>query len=291
MSETLQRNQERLENIKIIEPLLGALRTISLGAWRASLTKKSTMEAYTNNLLSILYQIMPSIKIPPVTKPVEDKARVKTNLVFVIGSDRGFCGKFDANVLDKLDSIYFELPQQDLRVWMSGSRLIRSAEQRGVEIQWAVTLTGKSYPTYSSVYNIARKILDDYEKFVLDEVNILYNHYDNAGKYHPEIVKLLPFDVEQYKNTQTASDWPDPIIETDPISIYRRIMEQLITVSLYNYFLESSASEHSARYNLMEEAGQNTDRLIEELNIIVQMGRRHAITQEMQELAAGAGLM
>ena len=292
MSETLQRNQERLGNIKTIEPLLGALRTISLGAWRASLAKKSTMVEYSNNLLGILDQIIPFVENSSYSDAVgEDVNRVKTKLIFVIGSDRGFCGKFDANLLDKLETDYFGQSEGTLRIWMSGDRLIRSAEQRNIEIQRAVALTGKSYPSYSSVYNFSQNILQDYGKFLLDGVDILYNHYDNAGKYHSEIGQLLPFNIRKHYNSEQVSDWPNPIIETQPVLIYGRIMEQLITVSLYNYFLESSASEHSTRYNLMEEAGHNAGRLIEDLNMIVQMGRRHAITQEMQELAAGAGLM
>ena len=123
MSETLQRNQERLGNIKTIEPLLGALRTISLGAWRASLAKKSTMVEYSNNLLGILDQIIPFVENSSYSDAVgEDVNRVKTKLIFVIGSDRGFCGKFDANLLDKLETDYFGQSEGTLRIWMSGDR-------------------------------------------------------------------------------------------------------------------------------------------------------------------------
>jgi len=289
MAETLQRNQERLENVRVIEPMLGALRTISLGAWRAALAKKSSIEYYENNLLLILDQIAPRLTTFQTAKSVKE-FQTENNLVIVIGGSRGLCGKFDINLLSKLESEYLGASRKNLRLWMSGERLIHSAEQRDVEIQWVFPLSGKSYPSYSSIYNLARKVLDEYENCKINEVNVLYNHYDNAGKYHPDIVKLLPFDVKKRDAQQAAIDWPEPIIETDPIAIYKRVMEQLITVSLYNYFLDSSASEHSARYTLMEEAGKNAARMIEELNQIVQMGRRHAITQEMQELAIGAGL-
>ena len=41
----------------------------------------------------------------------------------------------------------------------------------------------------------------------------------------------------------------------------------------------------------MESATQNAERLIEELNLVTQTNRRQSITREMQELAAGAGLL
>ena len=55
--------------------------------------------------------------------------------------------------------------------------------------------------------------------------------------------------------------------------------------------LDSTAAEHSARYQLMEGATQNSNRLIDELTLALQAARQQAITVEMQELAAGAGLI
>jgi F-type H+-transporting ATPase subunit gamma len=85
--------------------------------------------------------------------------------------------------------------------------------------------------------------------------------------------------------------WPPPIIDTDPLSLYTTVIEQSVAVELYRVLLASSAAEHSMRFQLMESATQNADRLIEELTLIIRTARRQEITQEMQELAAGAGLL
>jgi F-type H+-transporting ATPase subunit gamma len=63
------------------------------------------------------------------------------------------------------------------------------------------------------------------------------------------------------------------------------------TTELYRVLLDSAASEHSARYQLMEGATQNANRLIDELALALQAVRQQAITAEMQELAVGAGLL
>jgi F0F1-type ATP synthase gamma subunit len=41
----------------------------------------------------------------------------------------------------------------------------------------------------------------------------------------------------------------------------------------------------------MEEATKNAERLMEELKNLVQLSRRQAITQEMEELIVGSGLL
>jgi F0F1-type ATP synthase gamma subunit len=70
-----------------------------------------------------------------------------------------------------------------------------------------------------------------------------------------------------------------------------RIIDQLLASVLYESLLNSSVAEHSARYQWMEEAEANIKRLIAELTVEVLMARRNLITQEMQELSAGAGMI
>ena len=65
----------------------------------------------------------------------------------------------------------------------------------------------------------------------------------------------------------------------------------MTTMTFYQALINSAASEHAARFQLMEEAGQNSDRLIDEMTEMLQMYRRQSITQEMQELAVAAGLL
>jgi F-type H+-transporting ATPase subunit gamma len=69
------------------------------------------------------------------------------------------------------------------------------------------------------------------------------------------------------------------------------VIAQWTATHLYELLLESATAEHSARYELMGAATQNTDRLIAELTLVIQTARQQAITQEMQELAAGAGMI
>ena len=88
-----------------------------------------------------------------------------------------------------------------------------------------------------------------------------------------------------------ARPWPAPYIDTDPIKLYARLMRLWTTTEVYRILLDSAAAEHSARYQLMEGATQNANRLIDELTLALQSARQQAITAEMQELAAGAGLV
>ena len=62
-------------------------------------------------------------------------------------------------------------------------------------------------------------------------------------------------------------------------------------LDLVERLLESQVAEHAARFQLMEAASQNSERLVAELRLTVQTARRQAITRETQALAVGAGLL
>jgi F-type H+-transporting ATPase subunit gamma len=65
----------------------------------------------------------------------------------------------------------------------------------------------------------------------------------------------------------------------------------LTAARFHEVLIVSAAAEHSTRYQLMDGAAQNAERIIDELTLAIHAARQQAITREMQELAAGAGLI
>ena len=81
------------------------------------------------------------------------------------------------------------------------------------------------------------------------------------------------------------------IIETDPKGIYTQIIQHFIASSFYQALLQSIIAESSSRFRIMEEAQRNAGEIITTLTQEIQSERKRQITREMQELAAGAGLI
>jgi F-type H+-transporting ATPase subunit gamma len=133
--------------------------------------------------------------------------------------------------------------------------------------------------------------LNRYTAGEIEAVDVLYNTYQGAGAYTPEVKRVIPPDLPPGTQGDTEELWPPPIIDTNPARLREQVGQQWTTVTLYRLLIDSATAEHSARYQIMENATQNTQRLIEELTLAVQNARKQAITQEMQELAAGAGLI
>jgi len=117
-------------------------------------------------------------------------------------------------------------------------------------------------------------------------VEVVYNSYQGLARYEPRHQQLLPPPTIPEEQPL----WP-PTIETDARQLWSLAAELWLSAALYGVLLESAAAEHSARFQLLDGASQNADRLVEELTLYLQTARQQAITSELQDLAVGSGLL
>lgn len=287
--EDIERVQARLANIRSVEPILEALRTISIGSWQVALKQRNRLREYEARLLAVLQALLPCL--PSDFQSLQDLESLEARgAVLVIGSERGLCGRFNAALVEATGD-YLQAHTRDgrrIELLALGGRLVRLFRRRGLEPAWSASLSVTTLPSFSIAWELSRRWLAAYEARHLDAVDLIYNVYRRPGVYAPTVMRLLPLELPSVTREEV---WPPPIVETDPLRIYARVIEQWVMLSLYRALLESAASEHSARFQLMESATQNAERLIFELTQLVQSARRQVITREMQELAVGAGLV
>ena len=293
--EELDRAQERLENIRSVKPILGGLRTISLGSWQAAIRRKKGAHRYAGRLMEALALVIPHLSQSRSVsrRPVEEgRDRV---VALVVGSERGLCGRFNVTVVERAESYLGERRAAgvEMDLMALGSRVQRVLQRRDHEMDWAGKLSVTTLPPYSLAYDLTHRWLERYEEREIDAVDLIYNAYRGTGNYEPSVKRLIPPQMPALADRPAGlqEPWPPTIIETDVLSLYARIVEQWAATHLYELLLDSAAAEHSTRFQLMESATQNAERLIGELTLAVQAARQKAITQEMQELAVGAGMI
>jgi len=295
----IEQLRERLANIRTVQPILGALRTISLGGWQMALNRRAGLQRYTAQLQALLPLLLTELeqgaagrrrRSAGVTMP----AAARPVVVLALGTERGLCGRFNHAVAD---GVLAELEARgeagvEVELVVLGLRLARLLARRGVRPAYAAPLSTSSLPSFAQARTLTRDWLERYEAYSLDAVDVIFNAYRSLGSYETVVRRLLPPEITPLTEI-SATPAPDEIVivETDPWSLYARVVEQEILIRCYSFFLESVTAEHALRYQLMEGATQNAERLVEELTLELQALRRQAITREMQELAASAGLL
>lgn len=294
MPQDIEKAEDRLQNIKAVSPILGALRTISLGTWQMALNKRKVIMQYNDQLISLvpllqtqLAKLLQKKRHKPI-RSLSDNS--KRHLIICIGTERGLCGRYNDNLTEFVTShISDSFSSSELiKLGVLGSRLAHSLKRNGVTPNWVEKMPVNNIPQYKQAITLILQWLGEYEEGALESVDIVFNQQRIAGTYEPTLQRLLP---PEFPKIAEDHSWPPYIIETDPLALYTNIIKQWSAIQLYNFMLEATITENLARYQLMESASQNANRLIEDLTISIQSIRRQQITRELQELAVGAGLI
>jgi F-type H+-transporting ATPase subunit gamma len=80
----------------------------------------------------------------------------------------------------------------------------------------------------------------------------------------------------------------DTLFEPDATTILNTLIPMYFESSLYGKFVECHVSEQASRRMAMENASDNADEIIEQLQLQYNKARQSAITQEITEVVAGA---
>jgi F-type H+-transporting ATPase subunit gamma len=293
MTDSFERARSRLNNLQAIEPLLGALRTMSLGTMQKAQMKLQDLQEYEENYNRILVEILPHMKIRGQKPEREQKKNLAPTILLLIGSERGLCGKFNENLVHSAKQWILEKNLHSFQIWAMGTRLVNHLEKAGMAVSWRKPLPSSALISYEETYRFTQTWIEQYEAYQFNQFYVLHNQKIGSGSTTCSSFRLLPYEVQHQMSVieEEAEAWPPPIIETDPNGIYNQIIQHYIASSLYRILLLSAVAEHSARYNLMEEANDNTEEIIDELRMVINRERKRKITKEMQELAAGAGLL
>lgn len=272
-------NQQRLENIKSLKPMLASLRTISLSNWRLALKKLQYLEAYMqefNLLADDFSKIYLNQGSKPETEPV----------TFILGSTRGLCGGFNRDLVDFFDKQPEDNQLSSSRTMLFGEKLKTLFTRRHIDYSMFFEYPKINALNFQYISDMLAKIgFPESHK----NLKLVYNAYSGAGKFRPVVrdFVLSQNSIEMKKDVQSD----EILIDSDPKELIAFINKYIFTISIYKAFLSSLAAEHSSRFQIMDNAITNTDDLVQELTIMVQIERRKKVTSEMQELSIGAGLL
>lgn len=285
----MERLRARLDNIQAVEPILSALRSISSGTRLLALKNADSVKRYQQDLARIVALILGSLPgdAPPLRERRSGPHKVQ---LLAIGSERGLCGAFNEALVASADQLQRELTAGGARVglWVLGARAERAFRSRGIEPAWSGHLSLTALPSLNLAHGLVSRWLRAYTARQVDAVEVVYNRHRGLASYEPGSIRLLPPELPVLPEGE-----PDllPLVETDPQHLLWRALKLWLSAKLHAVLLDSAAAEHTVRYQLMDGAAENAQRLIEELELFLQVARQQAITSEMQDLASGAGLL
>lgn len=148
-------------------------------------------------------------------------------------------------------------------------------------------------PTIYRAREIAELIVKLFNNRELDEVYIVFTLMINTLKLEPQVMKLLPLSLETFcKNKgEIRIDEEKIIYEPSPEAVLNVLVPKYLKGIIYSAFVEGFTSEQCARMTSMDNATNNAEEIMQDLELSYNRARQSAITQEISEIVGGVESM
>jgi F-type H+-transporting ATPase subunit gamma len=223
--------------------------------------------------------------------PLLQRRDVRKAAILPLTGDRGLAGAFNAQILREAFAVERRQRAEGVepRWLVAGKKGASSLRFRRYDVEQAWTGFSDS-PRYSDAQAIAHRISELYAEEEVDQVVVIYNHFESALTQRVVTQEVLPIpeSLLEGEDEHEQTLFGDFIYEPEPEQILERLLPVYVETELYRALLESAASEQGARMTAMRNASKNAADLIDELTLQMNRARQAEITQEILEVVAGA---
>jgi F-type H+-transporting ATPase subunit gamma len=224
--------------------------------------------------------------------PLLQRREVRKAAILPLTGDRGLAGAFNAQILREAFAVERRQRTEGVepRWLVAGKKGTSTLRFRRYEVEQSWTGFSDS-PHYADAQAIAHRISELYAEGEVDQVVVIYNHFESALTQRVVTQEVLPIPeslLEGDEDEHAQALLGDFIYEPEPEQILERLLPVYVETELYRALLESAASEQGARMTAMRNATKNAGELIDSLTLSMNRARQAEITQEILEVVAGA---
>jgi F-type H+-transporting ATPase subunit gamma len=288
--------RRRIKSISNTKKITKAMEMVSSSKMRRAVNGVLASRPYSDLAWQLILNVAGKASIKHHRLLVKRK-EIKSIGIVLITSNRGLCGSFNQQVVKSaLEIIKAEKSQgSDLKVEIVavGKKGGRSMFRLG----YNVVAEFDKPDVINSILDVkpmANMVMADFLHKKYDKVYLVYTDYISALKQIPRVKQILPIEPTPDLFLGTVSEQKEQAIkqfeykfEPPAKEILGELLPRLLSVQVYQAYLESNASEHSARMLAMRNASDAAGDMINELTLIFNQARQSAITKEIAEIAGG----
>lgn len=288
--------KQKINSIKNIKKITKTMELVAVSKMKKAVSRSQASREYARYALEILVTLAKVKKIPhPLLKPgVGDKT-----LLLIIASNKGLCGSYNTNI-SKLITKYKQTIQTEMECITVGKQAEKIAQRHKFKVIASFQEFGDDFgiDEIRTLRQILIKEFLDSKKY--QNVVVAYTEFIKQMQYETSIKEILPVSMkttrkiieEMHQGREQARFDKQSLalylFEPDEERVLDKTIPSLLSATLFQVMLESSASEHSSRMFAMKNASDNASQLLDDLSLIYNKARQANITQEVAEIIAGA---
>jgi F-type H+-transporting ATPase subunit gamma len=340
------------------------MKMVSAAKLRRAQDRAMRARPYAQMLTSVLVSMVRRTDLynqqtGEILHPLLVEREEKNVLVIVIAGDKGFAGAFNSNIGKAAQRFIDERRKLDQTIDLEpvGKKAIalykkkfaaasyeqterhydnelsthrETVRHRAQPIEVAAEHPGLLLRVeFNDVSEMARSIIERYERAEIDSVYLVYNEFKSVISQRVVVEKLLPIrklgtheitaseemtleqkeaaghaaktagvSIEQPEDEAAQAEAKkfgtadvDYIFDQPPEQLFRDLLPRYVTTQIFHALLESAAAEHAARMTATDAATKNAGDLIDSLSLTMNRVRQAAITKEIIEIVSGAAAL
>ncbi len=283
----------KINGIKKTKQITKAMNMVAASRLRGAQSSMENFRPYAGKFAEVLGSLAENAgeETSPLLVPREVPKKVN---IILCTSDRGLCGGFNLNLIDKAQALAKEKMELGMEVSYTcfgkkGRDAIKNTEN---EIKAAHVGVVGSTVGFNVAVNAGREAVNAYLTGDYDEVHVVYAEFISMGKQVPEVRQLLPIPpLEKAEAEEADADAPylaEHICEPSTDALLGVLLPKSIDVQIFSALLETSTSEHAARMMAMDNATKACNDMLDNLQLIYNKARQAAITADLMDIVGGA---
>ena len=292
--------RKRISSVRSTQQITKAMKMVATAKLRRAQESILATRPYATKMFEVLSRL--AAKASAEVHPLLDRREAQRVEVVVFTSDRGLCGAFNMNLIQRAEKFLKEEKDKTEEVALSfiGRKGRDYFRKRKVMMRREyINFFGKV--DFILAAKIGQELVQAYASQQVDGIYLLYSEFRSAIQQRVVLKKILPVEpkVEEEGAAPSVSPGAHPSVtgrgsaveylyEPSEAEILSKLLPMYVEVQVYQALLESLASEYGARMTAMENATHNAMEMINKLTLIYNKARQAAITKELIEIVSGA---
>lgn len=281
--------RRRIKSVKNTAQITKAMQMVAASKMRRAQQAALSGRPYAELMNKVLAEV--SSGAGEFSHPLIEQGSGEKRALIVISSDKGLCGGLNSNLFREAS----KAPKEST-VFISAGRkasqfLARTKRDLAAEFSY------KDAPQFAEARAISKMAQDMFLKGEVSGVDVLFTNFISTLVQKPEIKTFLP--IGEIQGIEAGVDGESSekalekgntefLFEPNPQDVFGNLLPHYLNFQMYQYLLESKASEHSARMVAMKSATDNAQQLIKDLTLEFNKLRQSMITNELLEITSAA---
>ena len=286
---TLRELKTRIGSVASTQKTTSAMKMISSSKMRKATGQLQRLSPYRHMVQHVISHLL--VTDQQFDSPLIAEREVQRVALVVFGSDDGLCGGFNVNIFKQLLVTIDEVRRQygdqvGITVVPVGKKMAKAVDKiGGVQVE-RVALNTRSGS--EDLYAFTDLMKTRFLEHTFDRVEMLYMHFISTGKQVFTREQLLPVSYQGLADNVDPRAANSPcLFEPDANTIFNTVLPLHVKSMLQDVFIQSAASEQSARVMALQAASDNAKELLDELQLEYNKLRQQGITTELLDILGG----